>query len=312
MAWLGWEGYERTRLARSWEAWVAGWTGSSFGGDRERLGARLFARANLHSYWTVAGAVVRNAPTSSLTALRGGPVLAVPGNLFGFVNVGTDSRRPLVGTFGVSGSRDDAGPGRQFAVSSTLSARVGGGTQLSLAPSVSWWRNPQQFVASSTLADSTRYVVGDLLQSTAALMFRASYALSSRLSVQLYAQPFLSAGEYRRLGEVVAPRASRLGERVTAFAPGTVRLTTSDRIEVQRADGTLGFGRPDYSFAELRSNAVMRWEYRPGSTLFLVWSQGRTMDGEPGPFDVGGQGRELLRAPGTNVLLVKVSHWLGR
>jgi hypothetical protein len=56
----------------------------------------------------------------------------------------------------------------------------------------------------------------------------------------------------------------------------------------------------------------MRWEYRPGSTLFLVWSQGRSLDADPAPFDVGAQSRALFRAPATNVLLVKVSHWLGR
>ena len=147
-----------------WDTWVAAWGGTNFGGERDQLGARLYASAMLHSYWSVEGAVVRNAPVSSFTALRGGPALQIPGNVFGFVNVATDSRRPVVGTFLAAGYRDDEGAGRRLSLTSTISARVGGGTQLSVAPSLSWWRNPQQFVASPTLGDSTHHVVGDLLQ----------------------------------------------------------------------------------------------------------------------------------------------------
>jgi hypothetical protein len=216
-----------------------------------------------------------------------------------------------VGNFGASGYRDDDGPGRRLSLTSTISARVGGGTQLSVAPSLSWWRNPEQFVASPTLGDSTFHVVGDLRQSTAALMLRASYALSSRLSLQLYAQPFLSSGEYRALGTVADPRAATFGDRIRLFAPDAIGRASGDQLEARTAAGTLRFDRPDYSVAELNANAVLRWEYRPGSALFVVWSQGRSHEGE----DASGmrsQTGDLFAAPATNVLLVKVSHWLGR
>lgn len=310
--WLGWDGFEANRLVRSWDVWAAAWGGASFGGDRDQLGGRLFASANLHNYWSVAGAVVRNASTSSITALRGGPALLTPGNVSAFVNVSTDSRLPVVGTFFASGYREDDGAGRRLSLTSTLSARVGGGTQLSVAPSLSWWRNPQQYVASPSDGASTQYVVGDLLQSTAALMLRASYSLSSRLSLQLYAQPFLSAGEYRTLGTVANPRAGAFRDRVRVFAPEALNPTTGDQLEARTPSGTLRFDRPDYSVAELNANAVLRWEYAPGSALFVVWSQGRSYDGEPGRFDMPSQSRDLFAAPATNVVLVKVSHWLGR
>ena len=310
--WLGWDGFEATRFVRRWSTWIAGWGGSSFGGDRDQLGARLYASADLHNYWSLSGAVVRNASTSSLTALRGGPVLETPANVFGFVNVSTDSRRPLVGTFGASGYRDDDGPGRRLSLTSTLSARVGGGTQLSVAPSLSWWRNPQQFVAERSIGDSAHYVVGDLLQSTAAVMLRASYALSSRFTLQLYAQPFVSAGEYRALGTVASSRAATLGGRVRRFAPDALGRAGDDQLEARTAAGTLRFDRPDYSVAELNANAVLRWEYRPGSSLFVVWSQGRSYDGTAAPFDAAAQTRDLFATPATNVVLVKVSHWMGR
>jgi hypothetical protein len=238
-------------------------------------------------------------------------VLATPGHLGGFLHVTSDKRRPVVGELFVRGARDDEGAGRSLSLSPTLTGRFGAGTQLSIAPSLSWWRNPQQYVAAADAGGESHYVVGDLLQSSLGLTLRASYAFSSRLSLQLYAQPFVSAGEYRRLGEVDNPRAQRLGERIQLFASDSIHRA-SDQLAIGTNAGTLHFTRPDYSLAELRSNAVMRWEYRPGSTLFVVWSQGRTLDGEPSPFDVSGQSRELFRAPSTNVLLVKLSHWMGR
>ncbi|MEO8561998.1 MAG: DUF5916 domain-containing protein [bacterium] len=310
--WGGWDGYEATRFARNWESWFTVWTGSSFGGDRERLGARVYGRVMLNDYMELESVVQRYAPVVSLTALRGGPALTTPGNVGGFARVASDSRREIVGELFVTGKRDDEGAGRSLVVPPSLSARIGTGTQLSIAPSLSWWRNPQQFVASVDAGDGTHHVVGDLLQSSSAVTLRASYARSSRMSFQLYAQPFVSAGEYRRFGEVGNARATRMAQRVRLFDDAAITASPEGGLAVSRTGGALHFDRPDYAFGELRSNAVMRWEYRPGSTLFLVWSQGRTIDGEPEPFDMGGQSRELLRAPSTNVLLIKISHWLGR
>jgi hypothetical protein len=184
--------------------------------------------------------------------------------------------------------------------------------QLSVAPSLAWWRNPQQFVATSAVGGATHHVVGDLLQSTASLVLRGSYALSPRLSVQLYAQPFLSAGEYRALGEVASSRAWLAGERVHSFSPDSISAMDGGALRIGTSTGAISIDRPDYVVVQLNANALLRWEYRPGSTLFVVWSQGRNLDADAAPFDIGGQARDLFRAPPTNVVLVKVSHWLGR
>ena len=142
-------------------------------------------------------------------------------------------------------------------------------------------------------------------------MLRASYAISSRLTLQLYAQPFLSAGEYHALGTVADARAASFGERVRPFAPDAVAPASGDQLEARTPSGTLRFDRPDYSVAELNANAVLRWEYRPGSAIFVVGSQGRSYEGDAAS-GIGSQARDLFAVPATNVVLVKVSHWLGR
>ena len=147
------------------------------------------------------------------------------------------------------------------------------------------------------------------MQSSASVTLRASHAFSSNLTLQLYAQPFLSAGEYTQLGEVVAAGARARNERVRGFDA----LTEVDGdLRASTPRGSLSFERPDYTFAEVRSNAVLRWQYRPGSALFVVWSQERTHEGDATGFEPAPQARALLDRDGTNVFLIKVSHWLGR
>ena len=71
-----------------------------------------------------------------------------------------------------------------------------------------------------------------------------------------------------------------------------------------------GFDNPDFNIRNFNSNAVLRWEYRPGSTLFVVWNQGRSDFAADGRFQLRNNASDLFRAPGTNVLLIKMSYWL--
>jgi hypothetical protein len=191
---------------------------------------------------------------------------------------------------------------------SQLTQRVADRAQIALAPSIMWWRNPQQFVEQV----AGEHVVGDVRQTTVSLVTRLDYSFTPTLSLQLYAQPFLSAGTYRRLGATLEPHARDPRARIRRFAPDELSLTSSGDWRVDSGAGAYDFARPDFTLNELRSNSVLRWEYRPGSTLFLVWSHGRSADGVPEAFDLQRQARELRALRGDHVFLLKVSHWLGR
>ena len=308
--WIGWNGFKSSRVARNWESWFNAWAGWTMGRERRLLGKSIFSRVSLHNYWEIEGSIEHNSPILDVAALRGGPALRAPERVGGWLRIGSDSRKAIVGSLQARGARslgDDAG--RSLSLTPEVRARVGLRTQLAIAPSVTWWRNTQQYVATVESPARDRYVAGDLLQSSASVTMRASHAFSSNLTLQLYAQPFLSAGEYSRLGEVVAAGAGTREQRVRDFAGLAI---DGDDVRASTAEGIVEFERPDYSFAEVRSNAVLRWQYRPGSALFLVWSQERTHDGEATGFEPAPQARALLRREGTNVFLIKVSHWLGR
>jgi hypothetical protein len=152
------------------------------------------------------------------------------------------------------------------------------------------------------------YILGALDRTTTALTTRVDLAFSPTLTLQLYAQPFLSAGSYSDFKEVVAPRSKAYADR---FRPLALQLRDNVYSSDQNGDGIVDieFDNPAFNVREFRSNTVLRWEYRPGSTFFVVWSQGRHSDGD-GAFQLSRDAAELFRTAPENVLLLKMSRWM--
>jgi hypothetical protein len=292
--WIGRNWYSGPRGIRSWQAWLNFWGGWTLGGQQDRVGQSLWMQAELDNFWNLEGSVEHHLPSFAVTALRGGPALYTPRRVTGFTSVTSDSRRSTVGRLSLSGGRDVGDLGSSLNVFGEVTQRVADRAQIVLSPGLMFWRSPQQFVESV----DEHYVVGDVRQTTASLTARVDYSFTPRLSFQLYAQPFLSAGAYERLGEVVSAHSPNAANRVRRF-------TAAEH-------GAVDFDNPDFAVNELRTNSVLRWEYRPGSTLFLVWSHGRSADGVPEAFDLRRQTRELRNVRGDHVFLLKLSHWLGR
>jgi hypothetical protein len=142
-------------------------------------------------------------------------------------------------------------------------------------------------------SDTTHYTVARLDQKTLSLTTRLNFTASPTLSLQFYGQPFVSAGDYSDWREVQNGLAADYASRYRPF-------TLSGNVDDY-----------NFNFKQFRSNTVVRWEYRPGSTLFLVWGQGR----EQGDLDVGRFNgmrdyRNLFRAHPRNTFLIKGSYWL--
>ena len=150
---------------------------------------------------------------------------------------------------------------------------------VSAGPSMSTNKDPQQWIAH----DDGHYVFGRITQRTVALTARVNYTVTPALSVQIYAQPFVSAGGYSDFRELVVGRARQFDARFAPYAYD---------------------GNPDFNYQSFRTTNVVRWEYKPGSTLLVVWQQGREDQIDSGRFDFGRDFRGAL------VFLVKWAYWL--
>jgi hypothetical protein len=156
-----------------------------------------------------------------------------------------------------------------------------------------------------------------MVQHTLSVDTRLGVTFTPTLTLELFAQPFIASGDYSNFKEFVAPRTVEK----TVYDAGQLRAIRSaagrDSVYLLDVDrdpdtGSVQFASPDFNLRSLRGNAVLRWEYRPGSTLFVVWQQQRSGTDTFGDFGLARDAGELFRDRPDNVFLVKASYWLGR
>ena len=310
--WVGYVHFQPGRVVRRWDVWMNHWGRWTLNGKRDRFASNLFTNVQFQNNWMVMTEVRRDQSQLSASLLRGGPATYVPPNVGWWGRLVADPRRMISGDLMTQGYVNDVGGGRRVGLFPTITVRPSSRAELSIQPGFTRASNPAQYVETASSAGDTSYVTGALSQTTTSLTTRLNFTFTPTLSLQLYAQPFLSAGEYRSLGEVRDARARPLSRRVSSFGPGSIATIDDGEIRIDRGAGrtALMLDNPDFSVRELKSNAVLRWEYRPGSALFLVWSQARDADVDAADFSVTRQAGKLWRTEGTNVLLIKASYWI--
>jgi hypothetical protein len=244
--------------------------------------------------------------------LRGGPVLLLPARDRWTLGLYSDTRRASQFTLDLRAEREPGSASHSLSLSPGVSAFVTDRLQVGIIPQISRAREGWQYVAQPVdSAGRTHYLVGALDQRTVSLTTRATYAFSPHLTLQWYAQAFLGSGRYPGFAEVTAPRAARTADRMAA-----VSASRLDRDPATRAyrldagtDSVVTFPDPAFSDRALHLNLLLRWEFLPGSTLFLVWTQERS-DQVASRFRLGRDLRRLARAAPTDALQLKVSYWL--
>jgi hypothetical protein len=249
---------------------------------------------------------------------RGGPIASVPRAWNASINGGSDTRKPFWVSASINYSRDESGA--EFpSINTTVDLRPSTSIHVSFGPSLSATRSTGQFVrsVSDALATNTfgrRYVFADLHQTTLAMDTRVEWTFTPVVSLQVYAQPFVSAGRFSNFKEFAAPRTYDFA--VYGRDRGTIARSSSgvytvdpDAVGVAPA---FQFGDPNFNVRNLRGNAVLRWEYLPGSALFVVWQQQRSGFEPIGDFDAGRDIGRIFRTIPTNVFLVKATYWIGR
>ena len=296
----------------------------NFDGDRTdtQFHGGLFGQ--LLNYWGVNFFAIRRTDGEDDQLLRGGPVVVRPGNWFFNTNINSDSRKALSLNFGGNFSRGDLG-NKSYGINVGFNIRAASNLTLSFSPSFSRSNGAIQYVTArpdptNTLFYGSRYIMSDLRQKTAGFDTRINLTLRPTLTFELYAQPFISSVHYRRFKEFAAPRNGTL--QVFGEDVGTVTTQTNadGNIESYTIDpdgagpaAQIQLSNPDFVLRSLRGNAVLRWEYRPGSTLFLVWTRTSSDFGSGvSDFNLSRDTEALLGAKADNIFLVKLNFWLNR
>ena len=229
--------------------------------------------------------------TRCVACARGGPALRQSAERMLIASVGGDTRRIFTPSLSFVGSSGDEGRSSSKNIGFGNDLRLA--SQYSMSLGLNWERrtDDQQWIRNygAFLSDTTRFTFARLEQSTVAVTARANWTATPQLSLQIYAQPFITSGDFGDWRQLASPAARAYADRYAPFGNGSTPA--------------------GFNFRQFNSNAVVRWEYRPGSTLFFVWQQGRASNDTTGEFRVVRDYRDLFRAHPDNTLLVKASYW---
>ena len=303
------------RVLRTWNVF----TGNDFAvnWDGDLVDARNFVRAQaqLLNYWTISG-MIRNEPERKDDRFtRGGPVAGSPRALYGEIEITSDPRRAIGGNVQAGRWRNRVG-GQLDEAELSLTVRTSPRWNVTVGPRLLRARQDAQYV--TTVADPAaldtfgrRYIFAPLSQEELGIVGRLNYTFARDLTLELYVQPLVSNALYG------APKEFRRAGAYEFAVYGTDlgSITREDggyRVEIPSSDGTSTFAVPDRSFTtrSLRGNAVLRWEYRPGSTLYAVWQQERLNQEHLAPFGLHRAMSSLFDARPNNVFVLKWTYWL--
>lgn len=271
------------------------WGTANTGGMILNNGGNVNGWGEFRNFWSANGGIGFNDLITAYSDrnARGGPAIYMPRRMNTWWNVNGDNRRDIAPNFGGGGGRRLDGLGSNW--NAYVGARVRVGSQFNGNVSFSYSRNidDQQWYGNYVDNGVTAFTFGRLYQSTSSMTMRMNYTITPTLSFESYLQPFVSTGRYTDWRTLQDGRSSNRDER---FRPYTLR------------------GNPDgFRFGQLRTNNVVRWEYRPGSVLFFVWTQGRdASEANPEQYGVGSSYSNIFSRRPDNVFLIKASYWLGR
>ncbi|MEJ2206608.1 MAG: DUF5916 domain-containing protein [Gemmatimonadota bacterium] len=292
--------------------------GWNFGGTRTFRQLYLGVGGQLLNYWSFNAGTNLSMGGQSDAATRGGPLMENPRQWNASAYLSSDRRKKVSGSGNAYYARNRYG-----------GWGVGGGPSLSIRPnsavdlrlSVSYSESLSKGFYVTQRSDPTaaetyggRYLFSELFQRSLNSTIRANVSLTPGLSVQLYAQPLLASGDYERFKELARPGTFEFlqygvdGASTSVFHEGENRYAVDPDGPGPAAPIT--FGNPDFSFRSLRSNLVLRWEYRPGSTLFLVWNHGRSGDSNDATVGMWDEATSLLDDTMRNTFMVKFNYWL--
>ena len=309
VVWAGYRIWEPFSIFRSVNFNVAGWTGWDFSGMNIYTGGNLNINTQFTNYWRFGTGINREGIDINRHELRGGPAIRTPGSINNWFRVSTDDRKKLGFSVSVSNNWGDNSYRRSKNYNFGITYRPFDFLQLSVDPSYHVSFDEIIFVETIDYNGVDSYIVSNIDQEFVSMDIRVNIGITPDLSIQYWGQPFLFSGNYSNFKKVVNPMASDCQDQYHTFTSDEISYDTDDdSYTVVGDNGTYSFGDPDFSFFEFRSNLVVRWEYIPGSTAYIVWSQGRTGDHPDGAFSLSDNIDKLSSITPNNVFLLKLSY----
>ena len=303
MTWSTWAGYFDRHTRKLYQRfqwnfnWWQYWTTA---GMPEERAFNTNTHTTFRNTWSLhaGGTIGQLGTTYCYSCARGGPAVRQDSYFAPWLGINGDDRKAIVPYLWFNWFRTDGGRSRNFSFSPELDFKIASRVTAALSPSYGRRTSDVQPLGARTDTSSvTHYLFAHLEQKQYSVTMRFTYPFTANMSLQVYAQPFIAKGTYSNVRQLsTTPRAPDYASRYQPY--GDTSFTNN-----------IG----GFNYKQFRSNVVFRWEYRPGSALFVVWSQGRQgSTGVEGTRTVGGDMNDLFDLSPDNRFLVKMSYWINR
>ena len=310
--WAGYKVWEPFSVFRNINVNLNQWNVWDFGGNYRGYGFSGGFFTQFMNYWTLSTGVYGEGKITSNSLLRGGPSIKVPGYAGTHLRIGTDDRKKLhfsASTFQQWGFQDYK---RTENYSFSLFYRPVSTFQITLTPEFSHGTNDLQYVSVKDFNGELRYIFAHINQRVVEMSVRLNFSILPNLNIQFWGQPFIASGKYTDFKYITDPKADMFTERYHTYNDNEISYDEENHIYLIDENGDTNpdyyFVNPDFNFKSFKSNLVIRWEFVPGSNLYLVWSQNRDRFTPNGSMDLGPDMKDLAGAYPYNIFLIKFSY----
>jgi len=286
-----------------------------FGGTHQNIGASLSSNTQFKNLWFAMFSGRVGSEMTSNSILRGGPAMKVPGSysLTGFLS--SNSRKKVSAKVSSSYFRAYEDSRTNFRFDLGLTYKPISNLSISLDPEFSYGTNQLQYVTQQNFENDDRYIFGSIDQKTLSMSLRVDLIITPELTIQLWGQPFIASGNYSDFKYITNSTAENYSERFHSYTSGEIEYFETDNYyHITEPTSSLDYymGNPDFNVKEFLSNLVFRWEYRPGSFIYLVWSQNRSGYNPYGQFNFGEDLSDIWKIHPADAIMLKLSYRIGR
>jgi hypothetical protein len=314
--WAGYNQFNPKGIYKSYNLNSDFYVINNFGGDWIGEGYEWNANITLKNFWNIFTGGSLNSSSLSSDMLRGGPMMKLPGSVNPRIGFSTDNRKKLVFSVFANASKGFENSSDNVYTEVDITFKPTNYLVFTLSPSYNKSFTELQYVTQTSYNGTDRYIFGSIDQKTISTSFRVNLNVSPNLTLQYWGQPFVATGKYYDYKYITNPMASNYHDRFLTYNSDQISFDTDHYNISENGNGKIDYtiGDNDFNVKQFLSNLVVRWEYSPGSTVFLVWSQTRSYNTSTGQMDFFNNVGDLFNKSKNiphNVFLIKFSYRFG-
>ncbi len=311
VAWFGYNEWQPKSFYNYFNFGGDIYTGWNFAGQNIYKGLEGNANLQFKNYYSIYTGFNMSGNSLSAYDLRGGPMLRIPQSFTYRIGFDSDQRKKLQAGIYLMKRWSEYDNSNYQLLQFSLTYKPVNTVSFSISPEYAIGEDNLQYVTTIEGDAPDNYIMAHLYSEQFSVAARINVGITPDMSIQYYGQPFFFAGNYSDFKKITDPDAPQYNNRFHEFTPNEIHFnyeTEEYEVDTNGNRTDFSFEDPNFHFLQYRSNLVFRWEYKPGSTFFVVWSQGRTTDGPKGEFMFNDYAKELHSTFPQNDFLIKLSY----